>query len=118
MKTRSWEIIMISIVAMMGLMGTTRAANNVIDFTKKQTATATFDCPEDAKITASLGTSSQSLKQSSDTKTNSSTRNKSKSKVRSKDAAKASQIQAKVLVSNAILEAFGNARTFEKLVVI
>ena len=66
---------------------------------------------EDAKITASLGTSSQSLKQSSDTKTNSSTRNKSKSKVRSKDAAKASQIQAKVLVSNAILEAFGNART-------
>ena len=72
---------------------------------------ACMGLPEaDAKITASLGTSSQSLKHSSDTKTDSSNYQEVTTKVGS-SAGKASQIQAKVLVSNAILEAFGNART-------
>tara|TARA_B110000091_G_scaffold213972_1_gene265238 strand:- start:995 stop:3088 length:2094 start_codon:yes stop_codon:yes gene_type:complete len=62
---------------------------------------------KEAKITASLGTSSQSLKGSSDTKTNGA----GHASASSSSASKSSEIQAKVLVSNAILEAFGNART-------
>ena len=62
---------------------------------------------KDAKITASLGTSSQSLIKSTDTKTN----EEKMSTTNASANSKSSEIQAKVLVSNAILEAFGNART-------
>ncbi len=51
MKTKFWEIFMISIMVMLCIMATARAAGSVIDFTKKQTASATFDCPPNAKIT-------------------------------------------------------------------